>query len=135
MKVRSLEFLREIEKSFSESHDVCAACGWAADEIEQLKEQVDALQHSLDLAKSEIAGRNQEFERPFERRTADGVRITLGMTVWVITNKIAKQHVVRLIEIAEEGCWVSWGWTREAYRSELLYSTLAAAVEAIKAGN
>ena len=105
---------------------------------EDVVASVDALaeedrRNGLELAESEIAGRDQQIERLFGR-TADGVLITLGMTVWVITNKIATKHVVRLIEIAEEGCWVSWGWTRDAYRSELLHSTLASAVEAIMRG-
>ena len=40
MKTRSLEFLREVEMSDADSRAVRMACGWAAKEIERLKNLV-----------------------------------------------------------------------------------------------
>lgn len=68
-----------------------------------------------------------------ELKTKDGVLIELGMTVWVVTNNIAKEHVVGLIELTSDGCWISWGWNRRGVIPDECYSTLEAAREAIVA--
>ena len=64
-------------------------------------------------------------------KTEDGMLITLGMTVWIVTNKIARSHVVGLIELSEDGWWISWGWNRRGVSSDECYSTQKAAEEAI----
>ena len=38
MEVRSVEFLREVESSDADSKAVRAVCGWAAEEIERLRQ-------------------------------------------------------------------------------------------------
>lgn len=49
MKVRSLEFLHKVENSHADSKAVRAACGWAANRIERLQEEVAFLEQEKEV--------------------------------------------------------------------------------------
>ena len=93
MKVKSLEFLREVdwigvsdcysvESSFADRHDICAACGWAADEIERLQAEAERLQTEHARALAAVDGVDYREGHYRDNTTPDELRcIVLGLAL------------------------------------------------------